>query len=710
MLVNTREFQRDAQFHKKNGVYTKAPAKTMEHRLYWEEQTRRCLEGYTIGDTYITGYHYFYLNFCKIMRSADTFGTIHADRAKMASGDKDEDFPAFWDGDHQYFNVVERCENPWNEKIDIRGLSLPENDFKRKHLFVLKARGKGFSFKGGSMMTRNYFLIPKSKSFAIASDTEFLTKDGILTKAWEYMNFIDAQTAWRKRRLKDGPMLKMSGYKQRIGGVDAEVGYKSQMIGVTLKNDIQKARGKRGKLIIWEEVGKFPGFKRAYGIARPSVEDNDIVTGFMIAQGTGGTEGANFEDIEDMFYHPEAYKALALNNIWDEGASANTCSYFFPTYLNSGTFMDENGNSHIEEAKNFEVKEREVIAAKASSPNEVDERAAENPFCPREACLAVSGNIYPKLLLIEHKNNLLANPDMNAGEPVELEYYIEGGKQKIRPTTNPEITSRLKPIMKYPTPKDAGEGCMVIYEHPFRNASGIIPDNLYYIAYDPYAQTGGTSLGSAGVYKRINPLSQPDDICVCDFDARYDSTMDFDRRLFMLAEYYNAMIGFENDRGDVYANARLLGKVHLLEPQFTLEYSNELKDSPVGRPYGMNMTKPRKLAGHGYNKDWLMRKRGFDPRTNKIIYNLHTIRSLAKIDEYILANDEGNFDRVSREIIARFYEKEIDFQERDVVLKNAKRDNFLEREMYTGADEFAVDDSFTVDDYEPNRKIIYHGY
>jgi hypothetical protein len=49
---------------------------------------------------------------------------------------------------------------------------------------VLKCRQRGYSFKGGSMLVRNYMLIPGSKNFAIASEQKFLIGDGLLTKAW----------------------------------------------------------------------------------------------------------------------------------------------------------------------------------------------------------------------------------------------------------------------------------------------------------------------------------------------------------------------------------------------------------------------------------------------------------------------------------------------------------------------------------------------
>jgi hypothetical protein len=45
------------------------PPGTQEYFSFWDEEQRRCTEGYTAEDgDYITGYNYFYLNYCPIDR------------------------------------------------------------------------------------------------------------------------------------------------------------------------------------------------------------------------------------------------------------------------------------------------------------------------------------------------------------------------------------------------------------------------------------------------------------------------------------------------------------------------------------------------------------------------------------------------------------------------------------------------------------------
>ena len=59
-FVNTREFSAEARNFLKYGYYTNAPEGSYEWKEYWEEQTRRCLEGYEIGGVKITGRYYDY--------------------------------------------------------------------------------------------------------------------------------------------------------------------------------------------------------------------------------------------------------------------------------------------------------------------------------------------------------------------------------------------------------------------------------------------------------------------------------------------------------------------------------------------------------------------------------------------------------------------------------------------------------------------------
>lgn len=68
-LHDTDKFRQAAIFFQQHGCYTLAPRGTTDYNKYWEQETDRCINGYTAPDGEgITGYNYFYLNYSPIMR------------------------------------------------------------------------------------------------------------------------------------------------------------------------------------------------------------------------------------------------------------------------------------------------------------------------------------------------------------------------------------------------------------------------------------------------------------------------------------------------------------------------------------------------------------------------------------------------------------------------------------------------------------------
>lgn len=284
----------------------------------------------------------------------------------------------------------------------------------------MKSRRKGYSYKGGAMAVRNYYLIPNSKTYVYASNKQYLTDDGILTKAWDYMDFIDKHTAWGKKRSVNTAMRKRAGFisKDEYGN-EVEMGYKSEIIGVTLKDNPDVVRGKRAKLILFEEGGSFSELGAAWQIARPSVEQDGIAFGTMIVWGTGGDEGSAFETMKDMFYHPDGYNCLEFDNIWDENAATSKCGFFCPQYTNLDVldadgkrmYMDADGNTFTRPAMEYILAERKKVINTATNSAAIDRYVAERPITPAEAMLEFNGNIFPKKEILEqlsmirtHKN------------------------------------------------------------------------------------------------------------------------------------------------------------------------------------------------------------------------------------------------------------------------------------------------------------------
>lgn len=459
-IKNSDKFREPALQFIATGHYCSYPESTSEFFAYWDEQMDRCKNGYTADDgDYISGYNYFYLNFCPIQRIIYT--TVNnPDGSTKIKKTRDLQFPDFYDYDYYFFQAVEDAET------------------EGKHLCALKSRRKGYSYKNAAMACRNYYLFAGSKTYIYASNKQYLTEDGILTKAWDYMDFIDKNTAWGKKRSVNTQMRKRAGFftKDEYGN-EIELGFKSEIIGVTLKDNPDVVRGKAGKLIIFEEAGSFSELGAAWQIARPSVEQDGMAFGTMIAFGTGGDEDSHFETLKDMFYNPDGYNCMGFDNIWDETPSDKKCGFFIPQYTNmdfrddngNRIYMDKDGNTLRKKALEYILAERKKVIENATNSVAVDRYVAEHCVTPQEACLEFGGNIFPKKELQEQLARIRTNKNLSNHKQVGDLIWNGNGQLEWK-------IKKVGDITHYPLNKDDDPtGSIVIWEHPMKDA----PVGLY---------------------------------------------------------------------------------------------------------------------------------------------------------------------------------------------------------------------------------------
>lgn len=636
-VKNSEKFCQAARFFEEHGCYTLAPKGTTDYIQYWEQETNRCLHGYVAPDgDEITGYHYFYLNYSPIMKLdeveyTDKYGNKRTRRERILG------FPRFYDYDYYYFNAIENAEDVG------------------KHMAVLKARQRGYSFKGASMLVRNYELIPGSKNFAVASEQKFLIGDGLLTKAWQIMDFCDKHTAWAKQRLTSTRMERVSGFKITDEfGKSTEQGYLSSITGITLKNDPERIRGTRGKLVLWEEGGKFPNLLTAWRIEQPAVETDDgVAFGTMIAFGTGGTEGGSFDGLKDLFYNPDAYNVLSFPNIWDDNAEQTKCGFFVPSWSNMESidengkqkFMDVDGNTFREKAIEELIRQRNVIKDGGATQQSIDRFISERPIKPQEAVLELGKNIFPRKLLMDQLTRLRTNEKLrNMKHIVDLAWDGDGKVKATEKKSGDITTYHLKK-------DDKPEGSIVIWEYPMKDP----PFGLYIAGCDPYDhdESFTNSLGSTFIFKRVKAGEAWNDVIVAEYSGRPNTAEEYYENVRKLLIFYNARLLFENERKGIYPYFTNKHCDYLLADQPDKIITEIFHDSKVQRRKGCHMTKQIRAYGEGLILEWLTEE--YEPGH----LNVERVFSEPLIEELIENDGVKNVDRLIALCMVMIYREEL---------------------------------------------------
>lgn len=669
-FCNTADFVKTGKTYIQTGKYTNAHPiyDKREYDSFWDEEERRCKEGYTVPgklirtedgelklqEIHITGEHYGYLNFGEIKRSKGfeiAKGALLSENGEaittsIGGSSKDFYFPDFWDGDYYFFKAIELCR-----KIG-------------KHLVVGKARRKGYSYKNGWIVANKANLYRRSNSVCGAYDAASLTDDGIMNKVQNYLDFINKHTDWRKRRLHNTLEHIQIGY--RVKGQEPIFGFNSQIHTAVLKGNPGGMRGKDADLMLLEEAGKCPNMSDILDATLKTLSDGVYTTGLFVAFGTGGGDDNQWQGFEDLFYEPYARQFISFENIWDKDALGSGCGYFHGMFMNKPGLVDVHGNSDIKRTILFDDAEK---ASKKNNPAKLNAHEMEEPSMPSQAFSRAANGMFASIS-IELNDQLARCLRDPALQGLGREGIFTRGNNGIkfidRLTANEFEKELIPPIVdNFPHKlEDDLKGCWILWEQPYRDkVTGAIPDDLYSAWNDPYGISKDKehynvkdSLASTFLYENPNNFtSTKGDRVIGMFVGRREDTEEYDDQMFLGLLYYNAKLLYENDRGDVYINAKKRGLLELLKDEPEFQHQKELQRGGQGRKKGISIATntQRKLSGVVYLKNWLIQVRGVDANGNKLL-NLHYIYSIGWLRELLKYDGKRNTDRTSCAIVGMF--------------------------------------------------------
>jgi len=631
-FVNTREFSREANNFLKYGYYTNAPKGSQEYKSYWQEQHKRCMDGYTVGGVYIPGRYYDYLNFTQIEA-----------RVKTSSGRERRQltFPSFLDIDYYYYLECERAMDEGTGMI------------------VGKARRKGFSFKNAQMCKYDYTFVKESSSVIGAYLDEY--SSNTMKMVVTMLNFLDKHTAFGRRRgIKDTKDHVISGYYETIDGHKVVKGYNSQVYTLSFHNNASAAIGKAISFMLWEEAGKWNNILSSYNLTLPTFLDGDITTGFWVIFGTGGDmESGATSGFEELFYNPTKYKLRAYDlSLYDDNQQGEA-GFFVDDAWYKPPHVNEDGVSLRESAIKANLLRRDELQKSAKSTKSLDDFLTQYPLVPAEAFLISTGNYFTAKPLLDRITKLASDKKLDIGQRGYM--FLEGNKSLFH-------LSQSAYEAPFPHDPKNKKGCVVIYEHPEKVGSSV-PYGLYLAATDPYMHDDSStnSLGSTFIYKKFYSAEKTHDIIVAEYTGRPETSDEYYEQVRLLLLYYNAKCLYENQFKDMKMYFQNTNSLHLLAPQ-PMIVKDIIPKSEVNRGYGIHMPKELKQAGVIYLKQWLDSPRGENTTNVDFIYSINLLKELVKF------NFNGNFDRVSSMLILMLY-----IQENKKILLNA-----IEKDRKTG--------------------------
>ena len=638
IIENVDYFRQPALFYLKNGCYTFLKPNSnpnSEYRKFWDEEIRRCREGYIrkSDGAWVTGFEYWFLNYQPMM-----VNVIEKGRKKAI---RKESFPFFFEGIHWRYKYLYKAREEGH------------------HCIELARRGCAKSYTLSGILGHNLILGENSESVRrvitvlTAYQKEYLSdsKDGTLSKFKPAINFVFSNTPFPRLMLKNSPneMTWQMGYKDEFG---IEKGSLNQVLAVSAKDDSEKLRGKRG-WILYEEMGSFKGLLSLYDITRKSVEDGDYTFACQYLVGTAAEDESDFSSAKTLLYNPEGYNILANPNVYDkEKQGKSTFGYFFGAYLNRAGCYNKDGISDVVKAL-IEIFKFRYKLKYSSEPASLLRAIAEDPITPAEAIIKVKAAYFPVQALTERGLELDSDP--NAYSDVYIgALSLKDGEVKFTPTND-------TPIRKWGVENDT-PGALEIFEMPEKSPhTGKVPNTRYIIGHDPVDndQAESSSLSSTFV------LDLWTDKIVAEFTGRKQFADDNFEIVRLLCLFYNAKCLFESNKKGIYAYFSQMNCTHLLAE--TPDYLREkqlVKYSNFGsNKYGVNASAAINNYANSLIREWLIKpveiavsKNGED----EIIHtqNLYLLRCRALIEELVAFNTENNFDRIRALGMVMLYREE----------------------------------------------------
>lgn len=534
---------------KRTGHYTEYRKGTKAYNDFWKEQYKRCKYGMTVNGYTITGDHYFFLNFYQLKDLVNV---------EEAGAGRSTVFPAFLEGQYQWFHYLALAKK------------------LRLNACMMKARGVGYSEIEAAILSKSYTVIRDSVNVACAFAANQLDK--LLEKVWANIAFLDNNTdgGFSKGRVIDTAYLKRSGQFKMINGVKTPIGWGSQIQGIVVDKP-GKLRGDRTDVLMFEEVGLWPGFTKAYTQSDALVGQIGSQWGIRLLGGTGGESGPQLEGLRKIYYNPKIFGVLPYRHNYTQTGDYTISSFFLPAFksIKEHYLLDSRGYISDEDGKKYFDKKR---ALKTADPKELVVYTAEFCYNAEEAFSLEGDNKFNKVLIADQLAKIRILKQCPKIETGYLKYTFKDtihSKENIDslqwiPNPNGKIKILEHPVWMLPAEKDEDGNIVTQAVEEMKNLYVIGIDAIDMGADQTSEFTRDPSDFCIVVKKRVLGLGEPKYVAL--YKDRPADVREAYKIAIQLAQYYNAMINIEATRMSLITWARSNKYLHyfMKRPRATL--------------------------------------------------------------------------------------------------------------------------------------------
>lgn len=513
----SEKFVEESTRFNRDGVYCVAPFKSKDFINYWEDQKSKCRNGVIYHSNgkifYLSRDYYMWLNFLPIF-------------------DKEERKYGFAKvRDAQYHMAMYEV--------------IAELSFK--HVAILKKRQIASSyFHMGKLI--NQFWFEEGAILKIgAALKDYINDKGSWKFLDEYRNFLNEHTAWYRPCSPDKVLIWEQKIQVRINNRITTRGLNSKIQGMSFEKDATTGVGGPVTYFFHEEAGIAPKMGKTYEYIRPAMQSGMMTTGMFIAAGSVG-DLDQCEPLKQMILNPDVNDIYSVEtNLLDADGTWGRSGLFIPEQWSMPPFIDEHGNSLVEEALAAIVEEREKTK-RDLSPEQYQLRISQKPTNIAEAFAYRKESIFPLNLVASQLKKI--DDKEYFRELLEIDRDSDG---KIIVTP-----SRRLPISEFPISKKTEDkrGVLCVWERPQERTEF----GTYYASVDPVSEgktTTSDSLCSIFVYKNpvevtrttdhgVESFIERDKI-VASWCGRYDDINKTHEMLENIIEWYNAWTVVENN-------------------------------------------------------------------------------------------------------------------------------------------------------------------